>query len=43
MSNLLTDMQKIALINNGIKNKTLANEINKYIAPHFYLNKEIIK
>jgi len=37
---LLNDMQQISSISNGIKNKSIANSINKYIAPHFFLNKE---
>lgn len=40
---LLGNMQEMALISNGIRNKTLANNINKYIAPHFFLNKENTK
>lgn len=37
---LIYDMQAIGEINSGIKNKSLAKDINKYIAPHFYLNKD---
>lgn len=37
---IVTDMQNIGEINCGIKNNTVAENINKYIAPHFYLNKE---
>lgn len=37
---LINDMQTIAEINCGIKNKSLAKNINKYIAPYFYLNKD---
>ena len=33
------DMQDIGIIICGIKNKSIAFDINKYIAPHFYLNK----
>ena len=41
-NNVLSDMYEIGTINCGIKNKSLACNINKYIAPHFYLNKEIV-
>lgn len=37
---ILINMQEIGIINCGIKNKTLACDINKYIAPYFYLNKD---
>lgn len=37
---ILSDMYEIGSINYGIKNRSLANNINKYIAPHFYLCKE---
>lgn len=37
---ILTNMQEIGMINSGIKSKTLACDINKYIAPYFYLNKD---
>ena len=33
------DMQEIGIIICGIKNKSIEFDINKYIAPHFYLNK----
>ncbi|ARF08938.1 hypothetical protein Catovirus_1_988 [Catovirus CTV1] len=36
----VNDMLAIGEINCGIKNKSLAKGINKYIAPHFYLNKD---
>lgn len=36
---LLEDLQVVASINCDIKNKTLSKNINKYIAPHFYLEK----
>ena len=32
-------MQTLASINTDIKNNKLSNEINKYIAPHFYFDK----
>ncbi|ARF09051.1 hypothetical protein Catovirus_1_1101 [Catovirus CTV1] len=35
-----SNMQEIGSINLGIRNKTLACDINKYIAPYFYLNKD---
>ena len=38
-SKILEDMQIIASINCDIKNHTLSKNINKYIAPHFYLDK----
>ena len=37
--NVSKDMQDIGIIICGIKNKSIALDINKYIAPHFYLNK----
>lgn len=37
--NLVNDMQEIGDINLSIKNKTVSQNINKYIAPYFYLNK----
>lgn len=37
---ILKNMESIGSLINNIKNKTLINEINKYIAPYFYLNKE---
>lgn len=37
---LLSKMQEIGNINCGIKNKSISKNINKYMAPHFYLNKE---
>ncbi len=36
---LLEDIQIVASINCDIKNNTLSKNINKYIAPHFYLEK----
>ncbi|ARF09259.1 C2H2-type zinc finger [Catovirus CTV1] len=36
---LLMNMQEIGIINSGILNKSLSENINKYIAPYFYLNK----
>lgn len=36
---LIMDMQEIGTINTGISNKSLSENINKYIAPYFYLNK----
>jgi hypothetical protein len=36
---LLEDIQIVASINCDIKNNTLSKNINKYIAPHFYLDK----
>ncbi len=36
---LLEDLQVVATINCEIKNKSLSKSINKYIAPHFYLEK----
>lgn len=36
---LYNDMQEIGTINCGIINKSTAESINKYIAPHFFLNK----
>ena len=36
---LVCDMQEIGNMNSGIKNKSVYENINKYIAPHFYLNK----
>ncbi len=36
---LLEDIQIVASINCDIKNNTLSRNINKYIAPHFYLDK----
>lgn len=36
----LGNMQKLASINTLIKNNKLSNGINKYIAPHFYLDKK---
>jgi hypothetical protein len=37
---LISKMKEIGEINYGIKNKTISNNINKYIAPYFYLNKD---
>lgn len=37
---LISKMQEIGEINCQIKNKTISNNINKYIAPHFFLNRE---
>ncbi len=37
---LLEDIQIVASINCDIKNNTLSKNINKYIAPHFYLEKK---
>lgn len=37
---LVSKMQEIGAINSGIKSNIISNNINKYIAPHFYLNKE---
>ncbi len=37
---LLEDIQIVASINCDIKNNTLSKNINKYIAPHFYLDKK---
>lgn len=37
---LVKDMQAIGEISSSIKNKSLVKDINKYIAPHFFLNKE---
>ena len=36
---ILEDLQVVASISCDIKNKTLSQNINKYIAPHFYLEK----
>ncbi|ARF08374.1 hypothetical protein Catovirus_1_424 [Catovirus CTV1] len=36
---IISKMQEIGEINCGIRNKTISNNINKYIAPHFFLNK----
>lgn len=36
---ILKDMETIALINCDIKNHNLSKNINKYIAPYFYLDK----
>lgn len=36
---ILKDMETIALINSDIKNNNLSKNINKYIAPYFYLDK----
>lgn len=38
---LVNDMQEIGVINCNIKNKKISTNINKYIAPYFYLNKEL--
>ena len=37
--NIGKNMQEIGIIICGIKNKSIALAINKYIVPHFYLNK----
>jgi len=37
---LVFNMQEIGQINHDIRNNTVSNNINKYIAPHFYLNKD---
>lgn len=40
--NKLKEMQTLALINTDIKNNKLSSEINKYIAPFFYFDKNHI-
>lgn len=39
---LVNDMQEIGVINCNIKNKSISTNINKYIAPYFYLNKDLL-
>lgn len=39
---ILKDMETIACINNDIKNNILSKNINKYVAPHFYFDKNKI-
>lgn len=38
---IIKEMQILASINVDIKNNKLANDINKYIAPHFYFDKNL--
>ena len=40
---VMRNMHTLASINNDIRNNILSKEINKYIAPYFYLNKIINK
>lgn len=39
VNKILKEMQILASINADIKNNKLSSEINKYIAPHFYFDK----